>query len=220
VELSLKDVGAAMLGNLGIVGEVVVNGVDRPKVGNAVYGGFGQDFVCADGARVMVIGLTDRQWRKLLSVTGLDGEMAALEARLGRRLRREGDRYLARAEIAALMRPWFAARRVADFAADFDAQGVTWSVFRSFAEAVRDDPDLSPDNPVFALVEQPGIGAYPVPGTPFHFGGAPREAPRPAPRLGEHTEAILADVLGLSSGAIGALLDAGVVATAPVSGSR
>ena len=69
-ELSLKDVAAAMLGNLGIVGEVAVNGVDRAKSGNALYGAYGQDFVLACGRRIMVIGLTDRQWRGLVDVTG------------------------------------------------------------------------------------------------------------------------------------------------------
>jgi 2-methylfumaryl-CoA isomerase len=93
-----------------------------------------------------------------------------------------------------------------------DRGGVTWAEFRSFAEAVRLDPDLSEDNPMMTLLEQPGIGAYPVPGTPFAFGGFSREAPVRAPVLGEHTEQILADVLGLGSGQIGALMDARVVA--------
>ena len=69
-ELSLKDVAAAMMGNLGIIGEVAVNGVDRAKAGNALYGAYGQDFVLACGQRVMVIGLTDRQWRGLVKVLG------------------------------------------------------------------------------------------------------------------------------------------------------
>ncbi len=212
VELALKDVGAAMLGHLGIIGEVAVNGIDRPKGGNALYGAYGQDFRCADGRRVMLIGLTDRQWRGLLHVTGAEAAVAALAARLGRDLTQEGERHHARAEITAILAPWFAARRVDDFAAAFDAAGVTWSEFRSFAGAVREDPDLSPANPIFSLLEQPGIGTYPVPGLPFHLSALEREPPRPAPRLGEHSEAILADVLGLGSGEIGALMDAGVVA--------
>ncbi len=212
VELSLKDVGAAMLGNLGIIGEVAVNGVDRPKGGNSLYGAYGQDFVCADGRRVMVIGLTDRQWRGLVQVTGTAEAMAGLATRLGRDLGREGERHHARAEITAILAPWFAARRVADFAAAFDAAGVTWSEFRSFAQAVASDPDLSPANPMFTLLDQPGIGPYPAPGSPLHFSAAARQPPRPAPLLGEHTEAILADVLGLGSGAIGALMDDRVVA--------
>ena len=58
VELALKDVALAMLGNLGILGEVMVNGVDRPKYGNALYGAFGQDFPTADGRRIMIVALT------------------------------------------------------------------------------------------------------------------------------------------------------------------
>ena len=212
VDLALKDVAAAMLGNLGIIGEVAVNGVDRPKSGNALYGAYGQDFVCADGRRVMVIGLTDRQWRGLVDITGSGPQIAALEAALGWSLADEGLRWQARAAITAVLAPWFAARRVADFGDSFDRAGITWSVFRSFAEALREDPDLSTDNPMFSEVEQPGIGRYPVPGTPFDFSAQPREPAAPAPELGAHTEEILADVAGLPAGEIGQLFDAGIVA--------
>lgn len=212
VRLALKDVAAAMLGHLGIIGEVVVNGVDRPKAGNALYGAFGQDFLCGCGGRVMVIGLTERQWRNLVAVTGTGDRIAALEAALGVSLEAEGARWHARAAIAAILAPWFAARRIDDFAADLDRAGVTWSRFRSFAEAVRQDPDLSPDNPMFALVDQPDIGRYPVPASPLAFSRSARQAPAPAPRLGADTEAVLAEIAGLGSGQIGRLFDKGIAA--------
>jgi len=213
VELSLKDVAAAMLGNLGIIGEVAVNGVDRPKYGNALYGAYGQDFVTADGRRVMVIGLTDRQWKGLVKATGTGAEMAALAARLGVELSEEGARFRARKEITAILAPWFAARRLDEFAPAFDAAGLTWSEFRSFARAVAEDPDLRPgENPMFAMLEQPGIGRYPVPASPMMFSACGRPDPAPAPRLGEHTEAVLADILRLPAAEIGRLMDAGVVA--------
>jgi 2-methylfumaryl-CoA isomerase len=211
-ELSLKDVAAAMMANLGIVGEVAVNGVDRAKAGNALYGAYGQDFVLACGTRVMVVGLTDRQWRGLVKVTGAEAEMAALAERLGMDLRQEGNRWLARKEITAVLEPWFAARRLDEVAPLFDGAGLTWSVFRSFAGAVADDPDLSPDNPMFAMLDQPGIGRLPVPGSPVSFSDFARMGPAAAPVLGQHTEEILADLLGLGSGQIGKLVDAGVVA--------
>lgn len=211
-EFSLKDAAAAMLANLGILAEVQVNGVDRPKVGNALYGGYGQDFVLACGHRVMVIGLTDRQWRGLVKVLGMEAGVAALAARLGRDLGREGERWLARSEITALFTPWFAARRLDEVAPMFDAAGLTWSVFRSFAGAAAHDPDLSTDNPMFSQVNQPGIGALLQPGSPVAWSAHPRAPATPAPRLGQHTEEILADVVGLSSGQIGALMDARVVA--------
>jgi len=212
VELALKDVALAMLGNLGILGEVTVNGTDRPKHGNALFGAYGQDFVTADGRRVMVVGLTRRQWDGLLAATGLRTEIEELGRRLGLDLDREGDRFRARREITALFEPWFRARRVADFARPFDEHGVTWSEFRSFARAMAEDPDLSTRHPMFTTLEQPGIGSYLVPGTPFAFGAFEREPPSPAPALGEHTEEILADIVGLGNAEIARLYDDRIVA--------
>jgi 2-methylfumaryl-CoA isomerase len=212
VVFSLKDAAAAMLGNLGIIGEVMVNGVDRPKSGNALYGGYGQDFVCADGRRVMVIGLTARQWEGLVKATGSVEAMAALEARLGESLGDEGARFRHRAAITAVLAPFFAARPLDEIAPTFDKAGLTWSEFRSFARAVREDPDLGAANPMFTELDQPGLGRFPVPGSPFAFGAMPREAPMTAPDLGEHTEEVLAEVAGLSSGHIGRLFDKGLIA--------
>ncbi len=214
VDLTLKDAAAAMLGNLGIIGELAINGTERAKSGNALYGAYGQDFTCADGRRVMVIALTPRQWKNLMKVTGTTEAMAALAARLGVNLGREGVRWAYRSEITAVLAPWFAARKLSDFSVAFDAGGVTWSVFRSFGQALREDPDLSLDNPMFSEVDQPGIGRYLTPGTPFSFEGHDRETPRPAPVLGQHSEEVLADVTGFSSGMIGKLMDTGIVAQA------
>jgi 2-methylfumaryl-CoA isomerase len=209
--LTLKDVAAAMMGHLGIIGEVCVNGTDRPKAGNSLYGAYGQDFVCADGRRVMVIGLTQRQWRNLVTATDKGAAMAALEDRLATDLSKEGARWEARAAITEVLAPWFAARGVDEIAPVFDAAGVTWSEFRSFRRAVTEDPDLSDDNPMMAMLDQPGLGRYPVPGLPATFSGLDRQPPAPAPTLGADTEAVLADVAGLGSGEIGALFDAGIV---------
>jgi 2-methylfumaryl-CoA isomerase len=210
-ELSLKDVAAGVMGHLGIIAEVLVNGVDRPKVGNALYGAYGQDFLCADGQRVIVIGLTDRQWRGLVKVLGMADAIAALQAQLGTDLAQEGNRWHARAQITALFAPWFAARTLAEIAPLFDAASLTWSVFRSFAGAIENDPDLSPDNPMFTKLAQPGIGTFPVPGSPVSSTAFDRAPPAPAPRLGEHSDAILSDVLGLSSGTIAGLVDRKIV---------
>lgn len=211
VELSLKDVAAATIGHLGMIGDAVVNAQDRPKAGNALYGAYGQDFVCACGRRVMVIGLTQRQWRNLVKATGTEADMDALAARTGRDLGDEGARWDLREEITGILRPWFAARCVSDFAGDFDAAGLTWSVFRTVREAVSEDPDLSDANPMFEMLDQPGLGQFPVPGHPAVFSGHARKAPSPAPALGADTEAVLGDVMGLCEAEIARLFDTGVV---------
>lgn len=210
-ELSLKDVAAGVMGHLGIIGEVAVNGVDRARHGNSLYGAYGQDFVCADGQRIMVIGLTDRQWKGLVRVLGMDATIAALEAERGLDLMHEANRWQARAAISALFQPWFARHSLGDIAPLFDGAGLTWSVFRSFAGAVQNDPDLSVANPMFAMVDQPGIGTYPVPGSPIASSAFDRMAPRPAPRLGADSERILADILGLPAGAIAGLIDRNII---------
>ena len=61
------------------------------------------------------------------------------------------------------------------------------------------------------MVQQPDIGEYLVPGQPMSFSAVKREPARPAPRLGEHTDEILADILGMSSGEIARLHDSAIV---------
>jgi 2-methylfumaryl-CoA isomerase len=213
VELALKDVALAMLGNLGIIGEVAINGHDRPKVGNALFGAYAQDFVCADGRRVMVVALTLRQWDNLCAATQSKAACEELAGRLGVDLRREGERFKARHAITALLQPWFAARRVEDFADAFTRLGVTWSEYRTFRQVVEQDPDCSPDNPMFALTEQPGIGSYLAPGLPSAFSEVAREPAARAPVLGEHTGEIL-DELGYSRQEQDRLQAGGVIARA------
>ncbi|WP_425091181.1 CoA transferase [Tropicimonas sp. S265A] len=212
VELSLKDVAAAMMGHLGIIGEVAVNGVTREKSGTALYGAYGQDFICADGRRIMVIGLTDRQWRGLVKVTGTQDAIGRLELLLHLDLGQEGARWEAREAITEILKPWFAARGADEIGKTFDAAGLTWSEFRDFGRAVREDPDLSSQNPMFQDLDQPGLGRFPVPRSPVSFSQTDRPDACPAPELGAHTEEILGDVVGLPDREIASLFDDGIVA--------
>ncbi|MDQ4104677.1 MAG: 2-methylfumaryl-CoA isomerase, partial [Actinomycetota bacterium] len=80
---------------------------------------------------------------------------------------------------------------------------------------VTTDPRCSPVNPMFAAVDQPGIGTYLMPASPLDFSAIDRVPPAPAPLLGQHTDEILAGVLGLSGAEIGQLHDEGVIAGSP-----
>lgn len=214
VRLALSDVAFAMAGNLGNIAEVQVLDRDRERAGNYLYGAFGRHFATADRRRVMVVGLSGRQWQALVEATGLADAIAALEGRLGVSLAGEGARFEAREAIAALIEPWVAARTLAEVREVFDRHGVTWGPYQTFRQAVVEDPRCSPANPMFAEVEQPGIGTYRMPSSPLDFGADVRLPPRRAPLLGEHTDEVLADVIGLSEGEIARLHDEGVVAGA------
>ncbi|WP_129677008.1 2-methylfumaryl-CoA isomerase [Candidatus Chloroploca sp. Khr17] len=212
VKLALKDVGLAMLGHLGMIAEVMVNDTDRPRQGNYLYGAFGRDFETLDGKHVMVVGLTSLQWSCLTKATGMAEQFAALGQRLGLDLAQEGNRFRARHALADLLDPWFRARTLAEISQIFEAHRVTWAPYRSVREALAEDPDCSTDNPMFALLEQPGLGTYLAAGSPLAFSQVPRFPVTPAPRLGEHTDEILLDMLGLSEAEVGKLHDDGIVA--------
>jgi len=212
VVVALADVALATVGTLGYIGDVQINGRSRPRLGNDLYGSFGRDFATAEGRRIMVIALTPRQWRGLGRATGLAGKFAEAGARLGVDLDTETGRFEARDAIAAVFAPWCAARTLAEIAAEFAGSGVLWGPFQDFTELVTSDARCSPENPLFAEIDQPGIGRYLMPGLPLDFGAAPREPTRPAPRLGEHTDAVLSEVLGLSPGEIARLHDTGIAA--------
>lgn len=218
VQLALEDMALAVMGHLGFIAEAQL-GKRRERIGNDLYGAFGRDFVTADGERVMVVGLTAKQWRALCEATGLVQQINELAAALGLDLGAEGNRFRAREQIAALIGPWIAERTLAQVATAFDAKGVCWSRYQTVTQLVQSDPACSEANPMFCTLEQAGVGRWLVPGLPLNFSAIARAPARPAPRLGEHTEEVLADVLGIASAELGRLLDKGVIGR-PVSAGR
>ncbi|MFL5267667.1 MAG: CoA transferase [Stellaceae bacterium] len=212
VVAALSDVMLATLGHLGYLGDVQINGTARPAIGNDLYGSFGRDFATADGRRVMIIALTRRQWRAIGDATGLGDQLAMIGPMMDVDLDTEAGRYEARDAIGAVLARWCASRTLSEIGQAFTGAGVLWGHFQDFLQLVHNDLRCSEANPLFALVDQPGIGRYMMPGLPMDFSAEPRRPPRPAPLLGEHTDAVLAEVLGLSSAEIGRLHDERIVA--------
>ena len=212
VRLSLSDVAFAMVANLGYLAQAQLTREDRVPVGNDLYGAFGRDFPTEDGRRVMVVAISYRQWTSLAKATQIDDHLPAIEKALGVDLRKEGDRFRARDAIAAFIAPFIARHTLEELRAIFDEHAVCWGPYQTFRELVEQDPRCSTANPMFAMVDQPGVGRILVPRTPLAFEGMERRPPKPAPTLGEHTDEILEEVLGLTTREIGNLHDAGVVA--------
>ena len=212
VKLALRDVALAMLGHLGKIAEVSINDADRAKDGNYLYGAFGRDFETLDAKQLMVVALTSAQWKSLKAATGLSDEIDALAQRLGFDFDKEGDRYRARRELTRIFDPWFRGRMLSEIRKVFDEHRVCWAPYRRIREVVEKDRECSPENPMFELVDQPGIGEYLMPGTPFDFTAVERESPVRAPLLGEHTDEILLDLLKLPDSAVARLHDEGIVA--------
>jgi crotonobetainyl-CoA:carnitine CoA-transferase CaiB-like acyl-CoA transferase len=59
--------------------------------------------------------------------------------------------------------------------------------------------------------DHPDVGRVRLPGNPIKMSGVTGTISRPAPRLGEHTDAVLGDLLSLSQAQIAALRAQGAV---------
>jgi 2-methylfumaryl-CoA isomerase len=214
VRLPLSDVAICTVANLGSLAEVVTTDADRPRLGNTVYGLFGRDFLTADGVRTMIVVVTHRQWARLIAALGLGEAIAAGERARGVSFAADdGLRYTHRDALFPLFEAAIGARRHAELAAALDAGGIVHSAYRTMHEAAA-DPALVADNPLFGACANPSGAVYPAAGAFATLPGMPRLPPRPAPRNGADSEAVLAERLGLASGEIARLIDSGIVGIA------
>lgn len=192
IRLPLDDVALATAANLGFLSEVLVNGSQRPRLGNAVFGQYGQDFPSADGQWFMVVALTPRHFTDLTELTGTTKAVAAVAEALGVDFADEGTRYHHRDLLTGLFGPWFARHTAEEIGIALAASSVLWERYRDFA-AVAHSPRVQ-NNPLFAEVDQPRIGRYLAPGLPMSVDGThPRAAA--APTLGADTAAVVAEWL-------------------------
>jgi 2-methylfumaryl-CoA isomerase len=209
VSIPLENVALATAGNLSFFTEVMVNGTARERIGNSVYGQYGQDFISSDGVSFMVVALTARHFRDLAELTGTTKAVAALAETLGADFTDEGDRYRHRDALTGLFGEWFSGRTAEEVTAALSATSVLWDRYRSFADVVAEDR-LS-GNPMFSTLHQPRIGSYLAPGLPMSIDGAYPPAVA-APALGDDTKVVLSEWLGLSLDEIGGLTESGTVA--------
>jgi len=191
IRLSLEDCALWMLGNLGMLAEAELDRGPRLPSGNDVFGAFGSDFATRDGRHVMVCAIGNRQWRALLEATQTTESMTHLARAFGVDLQTDGDRWTLRDAIRLRLAPWFAERDFAEVAEVLQARQVLWGPYQTLEDLVARDPACSERNPLFARIEQPGVGAYLTPGIPLDFGTARSLASRRAPRQGADTDEIL-----------------------------
>ena len=212
VNLSLADTAYHLTASLGYIGDVQLNGETRPRIGNDMYGTFGRDFTTSDGREIMLVVVTRRHVKALGEVTGLTERFKELEAAKGVDLNLEADRWKVRHELNEMVGAWFAGQTFAEAGRALSDAGILWGPFRTYEQMVEEDPFVSTDNPLFGEVDQPDIGRLLTPGSPLDFASHTRHPPARGPMLGEHSDEILAGILGMSHGEIGRLHDAGIVA--------
>jgi 2-methylfumaryl-CoA isomerase len=210
ISIALEDVALATAGNLGLLTEPQVNGgAERQRLGNAIYGQYGQDFTSRDGIAFMIVTLTKRHFHDLVETTGTGAAVAALAESLSADFTDEGVRYRYRDVLSGLFATWFADHTADEITTALSTSSVLFERYRSFAETAKDERVTS--NPLFSLLHQDGLGDYLAPGLPTVFDGD-HFAGEPAPKLGGDTTDLLTARLGLSAADITRLTDAKTIA--------
>ena len=214
LRLALSDVAFSTLSHLGMLAEAELLDRERPSLGNHLYGAFGRDFGTADGRRVYVAAISLGQWKSLVRACALQAPVERLQRERGIDLSREADRYEARDAIASFVEPWCGARTLEQIRTAFAEHGVCWGPYQTVREALARDLRLSEANPIFTRVDTAGVGRHLAAGAAVREMRHERGSTQPAPVLGQHTDEVLMNVLGLDAATVGALHDRGVVAEA------
>lgn len=161
-----------------------------------------QAFECRDGQVMVSVG-NDSQFRKFASAIG-HPELATDE-----RFLTNPKRAAHRAVLIPLIAEALAEKPVAHWLHALEQQGIPCGPINDFAQAFADPQVVHRE--LRRTLEHPTIGALPFVANPVKFSGTPVRYQRPPPLLGEHTNEILTELLGMSLSEIGRLREARVV---------
>ncbi len=160
---------------------------------------------CGDGLWLALSMLQpDRYWERFCAV--LEIPEAAADARFKSML----DRMMNAGECIALLDQVFARRPRAEWLRRLAEGGdFIYSIINA-VDDLPDDPQMQANGYVTAF-EHPAFGPTQVVGLPVRLSDTPGSIRLPAPEFGQHTEAILTEVLGYSWEEIGRLRDQEVI---------
>jgi crotonobetainyl-CoA:carnitine CoA-transferase CaiB-like acyl-CoA transferase len=161
-----------------------------------------ETFPAADGEFVLAVG-NDEQWRRFCPAIG------AADLLEDERFATNGGRVENYAALRPMLMAKLQARTRAEWAQVLKAAGVPSGSVRDVAEVLRDEHLQA--RGMVATVHHPTIGALSVLGVPVKLSetpGAVRSAP---PVLGQHTESILRNDVGLDDNAIAQLRASGAI---------
>jgi CoA:oxalate CoA-transferase len=155
-----------------------------------------EPFATADG-QLMIAAGNDALWRRLCQAIGHP------ESADDPRFRTNPLRHAHYAEMRALLADAFAVRTTAAWREILDAAEVPNGPINTVADVVA-DPQVQAREMIQHVVH-PAAGETMLPGVPIKMSETPGGIRTPAPLLGEHTHAVLADWLGYDGAQIEAL---------------
>ncbi|RZF64419.1 CoA transferase [Sphingomonas populi] len=160
-------------------------------------------FPASDGS-IIIACLTDAFWARICAALG-QPELAR-DARFATTERRRD----ARSEVNALISDFTERRSVAELVALFSEHQVPNAPILGVGEALAQPQAVARE--MVVEVDHRTLGRIPIVNRPFRFPGETMPKPTAPPDLGEHSDAILREMLGLDDAAIAALRASGVVA--------
>lgn len=201
VDLALYDVCAASLANQAM--NYLISGKSPVRMGNkhpniAPY----ETYAASDGHLILAVG-NDGQFRKFCQVAGLidlpdDPDYATNSARVANRI-----------ALSAMLEPVLGSRRRDDWLESLKAVGVPCGPINTVEEVFADPHAVA--RGLVRHLPHATLGTVPTVSNPIRYDGAAPVSGRAAPVLGEDSEAVLRETLGLSETEIADLIGRGVV---------
>ena len=186
LDISLFDSQIGMLAN--VASNYLVSGSLPKRYGNAhanivPY----QSFQASDDWFVIAVG-NDKQFARLCEMIG-KSELAQ-----DSRFVTNSGRVEHREELIALLKPVFLEKKAREWLAVLEGAGIPCGPINTL-DQVFAEPQVGAREMLIHM-EHPEIGALRLVGSPLKFSETPVEYRLPPPRLGEHTEEILKELLG------------------------
>ncbi|WEL55724.1 CaiB/BaiF CoA-transferase family protein [Pseudomonas kermanshahensis] len=201
VDMALLDVQVACLANQAM--NYLTTGTPPRRLGNAhpnivPY----QDFPTADGDFILTVG-NDGQFRKFAEVAGQpqwadDPRFTTNKLRVANR-----------GELIPLIRQATVFKTTAEWVSQLEKAGVPCGPINDLAQMFQDPQVVA--RGLAVTIPHSLAGSVPQVASPIRLSETPVEYRRAPPLLGEHTEAVLSEVLGLDTDAVHRLRSAGVL---------
>lgn len=201
IDLSLLDAQVAAISHVAMM--YLVSGKQPPRLGNASPITFPwQSFRCRDGEIVVAVG-NDTQFQAFCTVLGLP------ELGTDARFATNPLRVRHREVLQPLLEAAFATRSVLDCHTAFDAANVPSGPINGFAEVFA-DPQIV-ERGVRIDLPHASAGSVPQVANPVKFSATPVHYRSGPPVLGQHTDEVLQELLGLDAARRAELREQGIV---------